>query len=256
MKKILWILLPFVAIMTTTDPSWAQKNASEWDFIYVREDIVKPSLTNEYEAALSDLKSLLTENKVSDFSYYAHLLDNFHFVHITPLKNLHDIEKGTMEFLAAKVKGKEFDLVWADLTATTAASRNYILRYRPELSYAPETIYWGKKTPYRRWNYLYFSPGFEKNIEKLLKAWKTLYEQKKVTSGFRIFSGFVGVERPLYIFTTWAEDPLDFQNNLAKVIEILGDDGAALWSETMTYVRVSETIEGWFLPQYSYVPEN
>lgn len=255
MRKIIFMLLVFLAFLPNATLLMAQSNASEWDYIYVREDIVKPSLTAAYEASLSDLKVVLTDGKVGDFSYYTHLQDNYHFVHITPLNSLKDIEKGMIKLLSGKVKMDEFNLVWADLTATLAASRNYVLQYHSELSYDPDNIYWGENTPYRRWNYLFLAPGFENNMEKLLKAWKTLYAQKKVTSGFRIFSGVVGVEHPLYIFTTWAEDPLDFQNDLAEATKLLGDEGAALWAETMTYVRDVETVEGWFLPQYSYIPK-
>ncbi len=255
MKIIKLMVQLFIVQMLVSSLAIGQSTASEWKYIFVREDVVKPSMTEDYEASLADLKLLLGEGKVKDFSYYTHLQDNYNFVHFTPLTDLKDIEKSMVEIVAGKVNMTEFNLIWPYLTSTIGASRNYLLRYRPELSYAPDNIYWGEKTPYRRWNYLYFSPGSEKNIEKVLKAWKTLYEKKKVSSGFRIFSGFIGVERPLYIFTTWAEDPLDFQNKLVDAIELLGDEGTALWAETMNYVREVETVEGWFLPQYSYVPE-
>ncbi|NOQ97138.1 MAG: hypothetical protein GQ561_03160 [Calditrichae bacterium] len=255
MIKIKLMLSLFITLMLNANYLMAQSNASEWDYVIVREDIVIPSLTKEYEAALADLKLLLAEGKVMDYSYNSHLLDNYHFVHMTPLKKLEDIEKGGIEYVADKVNKDEFDLIWSDLAATTKTSWNYLLRYRSELSYTPESIYWGEMTPYRRWNYFYFSPGTEKDVEKLIMAWKTLYEQKNVNYGFRVFSGFIGVERPLYIFTSWAESPLDYQNNLAGAIELLGDKGAALWAETMNHVSDVETVEGWFLPQYSYVPE-
>ena len=72
--------------------------------------------------------------------------------------------------------------------------------------------------------------------------------------GFRVFSGFLGVEQPLYILTTWAENPLDFQTNIQNTSSLLGEDGAELWQLLMGYVQQTKTIEGWFLPQYSFAP--
>jgi hypothetical protein len=97
-------------------------------------------------------------------------------------------------------------------------------------------------------------PGSEERVEELLKAWKNLYENKNAKSGFRIFTGFVGTERPLYLFTTWAANPYEYQNNLVEVIELLGEEGSVLWAETLNNIKDSDTIEGWFLPQYSYTP--
>jgi len=36
---------------------------------------------------------------------------------------------------------------------------------------------------------------------------------------------------------------------------MLGEDGPILWMAMMELVRKVETIEGWYLPQYSYMPE-
>jgi hypothetical protein len=243
------ILISSLSLLKVT----AQSGISEWNYIFVREDIVNPNKVSFYEASLSDLNTVLVESNVKNYNCYSHLLDNFHFVHIIPLDKLSDIEKGTVEFLKNQVDEKAFNLVWSDLSETITASTNYILKYRPELSYAPSDIYWGNDTPYRRWNYMYFIPGSEEEAEKLLQAWKKLYENKNVQMGFRVFSGFIGVEKPLYVFTMWATNPYEYQNNLMKAMEILGEEGTGLWRETMNNVRKINTIEGWFLPQYSFL---
>jgi hypothetical protein len=69
-----------------------------------------------------------------------------------------------------------------------------------------------------------------------------------------VFSGFLGVEQPMYLLTTWAENPLDYHENLQKTSGILGEEGAALWVALMEYAQEIKTIEGWLLPQYSFAP--
>jgi hypothetical protein len=88
----------------------------------------------------------------------------------------------------------------------------------------------------------------------ILAAWKQLYQKKKINKGFRVFSGFLGVDQPLYILTTWAKDPSDYHANLENISGMLGENGIALWNKMMQHVRATETVEGWFLPQYSYAP--
>ena len=39
-----------------------------------------------------------------------------------------------------------------------------------------------------------------------------------------------------------------------ELSNLLGDDGATLWLKMMDYVRETKTVEGWFLPQYSFAP--
>ncbi len=82
-----------------------------------------------------------------------------------------------------------------------------------------------------------------------------LYAQDKgIKSGFRVFSGFLGIEQPLYILTTWAEDPLDYHEKLQNTVGLLGEEGAVLWEKMLENVNGASAVEGWFLPQYSYAP--
>jgi hypothetical protein len=59
----------------------------------------------------------------------------------------------------------------------------------------------------------------------------------------------------MYILTTWAEDPLDYQNNLQAIMEKFNQEkagGLELWLKMMESAKEVETLEGWYLPQYSY----
>jgi hypothetical protein len=102
---------------------------------------------------------------------------------------------------------------------------------------------------------LHFEPGTEKEAEQILLAWKNLYKDKGVKSGFRVFKGVIGLDQPVYMFTTWSATPLDYQIELQESIELLDDDGTILWIAMMELVRKAETVEGWYLPQYSFTPE-
>ena len=90
---------------------------------------------------------------------------------------------------------------------------------------------------------------------RYLKAWKNLYKNKGVKNGFRVFSGVIGLEQPVIIITTWGKSPLEYQTNLQENIELLYNEGTFLWTGMMELVRKVETVEGWYLPQYSFTPD-
>jgi len=255
MKKIIAnsILISFTLIfMLNNTYVIAQSEAKNWDLMLVREDHVKPFQAATYEAALGDMKAFLEENKVSNYSYFTHLRDDYSFTHIIPIDNLGDLELGIFDYVQEKVDNPGFRLIWNEIYESINSYRYYLIKHNHKLSYIPKNDDWGNGSPYRKWSYYYFKPGTEKEVEKILASWKQLYIKHDIKNGYRVFSGSIGLQTSLYIFTTWAEGPEEFQNGLEENLKLLGEEGAALWQKTMENVQKVETIEGWYLPQYSY----
>jgi len=236
-------------------PGLAQTTDVDWDVLLIREDHVKPSLTMEYEASLMDLMDFFESRPESNLNYFIHLQDNYYFSHIIPLSSMDKIEEGMLETIVATSADKTLELIWEDLNSSIETSRYYTMKYRPEYSYLPEGDDWLHEVPYRRWNHYYFQPGTEKEVEELFEAWHYLYNDVGARSGYRIYKGLIGQEQPLYIFATWAADPGEYQDRLQENMELLGKDGVILWMKMMELVRKVETIEGWYLPQYSNYPD-
>ena len=187
-------------------------------------------------------------------NYMTQLQDNYRYSHVSVLKDMDDINGGLKAFIKGDEKSAEFDLIWCDLNQTIESYSYYVVKYEADLSYVPDGKVWLEDAPYRKWNYLYLEPGTEKDADDILLAWKNLYQNKGVENGFRVFKGVVGLEQPVLLLTTWAESPLDYQINLQENMELLDEDGAILWMAMMELVRKVETIEGWYLPQYSFIP--
>jgi hypothetical protein len=233
----------------------AQKIDDTMDLLLIREDKVSPSMSNDYELSLADLHNFLVDNKVIDFNYFTHIQDDYKFTHIVPIDNLDDLHSGTREALQKKINKPELEVIMNYFDLSVDSYLQYIVQYRPKLSYVLENDNWMENSSYRKWNYFYFYPGNETEVEELLAAYKYLYEQKSVEMGFRVFKGLIGTEKPLYILTTWGASPLDYHESLEKASKSLGDEGAVLWTNLMKLVRETKTSEGWYLPQYSYSPD-
>ena len=235
--------------------TFGQNMEENLNLLLIREDKVSPAMADEYEMSLADLKNYLVENQVQGFNYFTHIQDNFEFVHIVPLNNLDELSEGTREALIKKVNKPELSLILDYFDLSLDSYRHYVVQYKPELSYVPSSMQWDEGNTYRKWHYYHFYPGSEEEVEEILAAYKHLYKTKNVKMGFRVFAGQIGLERPAYILTTWAKSPLDYHENLEKVSEMLGDNGALLWTKLMELVKEAKITEGWYLPQYSYAPE-
>lgn len=250
--KISYSILVLFLLQSTM--AFSQLSDKNWDLMLVREDKVYPSRTDNYEMTLMDLKEFLSNKEVSSFNYFTHLQANYYYTHITPINKLSDLSKGIHSFMAEEVNDPQLDLIMDYLNDDIESYRYYILQYLPAFSYIPEGDDWGTGSPYRKWSYYYFQPGSEKEVEAVLSAWKQLYKGKGVKTGYRVFKGFIGIQQPSYILTTWAQDPLDYQENMMKTMALLGEDGLVLWSKMMEFVSEAESVEGWFLPSYSFAP--
>lgn len=251
MIKLNILTLLFVVGIQT---AFAQISDKNLDYLLIREDYVKPSKAVDYETSLVELAQFLTDNKVKHVNYMTHIQDDNIYSHVARLKNMKDINGGLKTFIRGEEKSAKFDLIWNDLNESIESFQYYVVKYEPELSYVPDGQIWLDEAPYRRWNYLHFEPGTEKVAEELLMAWKNLYKNKGVKSGFRVFKGVIGLDQPVILFTTWSKSPLDYQKELDDSIIALDDEGTVLWLAMMDLVRKTETVEGWYLPQYSFLP--
>jgi hypothetical protein len=223
--------------------------------LLIREDVVIPSKSSDYEISLLKLTSFLEGKNVNDVNYMTHVQDNYHYSHITVLRDLDEIQGGIPAYITGKNASDEFNLIWEELIESLESFRFYVVKYHPEFSHVTDGRVWLDEAPFRKWNYYHFTPGSEKQVDQLLAAWKNLYEQKGVDNGYRVFRGTIGIEQPLVIFTSWAKSPLEHQQNLDNNIELLGEEGSVLWISMLELARKVETVEGWYLPFYSYQPE-
>jgi hypothetical protein len=247
--KIIYIVIAILGF--NSNVVYSQEATDNINLLVIREDVVVPSLSHNYELFLADIKSYLEEKNVKNFKFATNLQDNYTFRYVTPIKSLNDIKDTDYISLSKKLQDPELDLMLQSMNESIVSYKQFIVKYKPELSYVPEGENWDAST-YRKWGYYYFYPGSEADVEKILASWKDLYQAKGAKMGFKVFTSFLGEEKPLYVFTTCGKNPLDYHNNLNELGNLLGEDGAMLWLKMMQYVRDTKTVEGWYLPQYSY----
>lgn len=253
MKKYAFTLLIFLIL--GLQPGFSQMAEKQGDLLLIREDKVMPSRAETYELALLDLTAFFEANNEKDINYLTHIQDNYHYWHISTIDQLNDYNTGIQEYISGEKNSDEFNLIWSVLTETVYSYKSFVVAYDEINSYVPDETDWLDGRPYRKWNFYYFNPGTSAEVEKILAAWKILYEEHDIQSGYRIYKGILGIDQPVVIFTTWAKNPGSHHKELNVNSQLLGEEGSALLLGMLELSSRVETVEGYYVPGFSYQGE-
>ena len=232
------------------------QEAAKKQLFVIHEDIVKPSKVAQYEKAAKKLVSKLNEFGISGVNYAAAATNDFHYLYVTPVENMAELDKNTFAELESKVGKEGMKEIWKGFDGCYDVHKNYMITLSHELSYNPENNQMtDEDQPYRRWQYFHIKPEKEEAAMEIAKKWKALYEKKNIQVGYRVYIGGLGAEMPLLGTVQWAKDAADFNAKNAEAIEILGEEGTQLWEKTLAITRKYETKEGKMRYDLAYTPK-
>ena len=253
MKKTLIFCLSMALFVTLLSLNlMAQEDDSKSQLYSIHEDFVKPSMVGEYENAIKEFKSKLAEHGV-DLTYMMMARDDFHYLHIKAIDNFAQLDENTLAGLEEKMGEEAMQAMWSNFDGCYDVHMNYLIRLSHDLSYN-DTGITAMETPYRQIEYYYVQPGKGQEARAIAKEWHDLYGSKEITSGYRVYTGAIGTEMPVYIIVQWAENPAELQAQVAKNEMMLGDDGKELQGRTLAITRKMESHSGWMRPDLSHIP--
>jgi len=137
---------------------------------------------------------------------------------------------------------------------TYTTHKNFMVTYRPDLSYIPENQDSMAEMNFRRWDVAHFNPSKVKEANAISKEWVDLYASKKIEMGFRTYTGGLGTDTPVTFWVSWGKSAADFYTGSEKVMKTLGDEGTDLWQRTLAIMDKYEQINGRLRPDLSYQP--
>lgn len=248
LMSILCCLLFFMCLT----PIQAQ-DADEGQKFIVHEDIVKPSMVAQYEAASKAFKEALDEHGSAEAKFLTVSLDDMRYLFISPIENMAALDNNPLFKALNEALGEEgVETLMSGFDGTYETHKNYVLNLSNELSYnsgeiVEEGVY------FRHFDYYFVNPDKEKEAKAISKEWKELYASKNISQGYRIYTGGLGTE-PLIMVVQWATSAEEFYAQQAKISEALGDV-KDLESRTMAITRKFESHDGQIRPDLSYMPE-
>ena len=251
-EKILIMVVVGLLVNLCALNVYAQEEESQSQLFRIHEDVVKPSMVGKYENAAKELKASLTTHGITSVSYLTANTDDFHFMYVTEIANMAALDQDPFSDLAKKMGEEAMQAMWANFADCYDSHKNFIASLQMDLSYDPGTS--EEDMNFRHWDWYYIYPDKGQEARAIAKEWHDLYTKNNIPTGYRIYTGGLGTEAPLYIVVQSAKNAADFESKNAKVNELLGEEAQELMQRTMAITRKFETKTGWMRPDLSYMP--
>jgi len=97
----------------------------------------------------------------------------------------------------------------------------------------------------------YFEVGKEAEAKALCMEWKNLYESKGIKHGYSTYSMLLG-DAPSYAFIEWGTDESSKAADHKAAMELLGEEGDALWQKTLAITKKYDVKRGNVMSDVSY----
>ena len=236
----------FLAVMLLLVP----KSIYAQQMFHVHEDVVKPSMTLEYEAVLKDVGELIKENPLQDVNMLVFQGNNNHYYFLSPISAMADLDKQSpVAQLAEKAGEEKVSQLFKRMDKCYDIEKDYVISLDSDLSYMPDGM---TQTPegenYREQYRIYFAPENRADVKEKMKAIKALYEGKNSKSHYRVYKSGFGADAEFYLVSISAKDKIHMAEK-SKANEILmGEDGQSNMRELFVNILKIEEIEGQMRP--------
>ncbi len=219
----------------------------------ITEVVVKPAMAAKFEAGIKK------ENELGyPFPSEAYSTDDFFYYFLTPIENYAGIDamnKAEGEW-AAKI-GQEYQAMMKSVEGTFDHYRSGVLRFLPELSYAPKKprLKPGEEG-FISWGFAYVEFGKEKEFADICKQFVEVSKSKDTSIGWNMFVVESGAELPFYFWAEGGKSAADYWAESDKVIKKMGEEKhAELWNKFLTTLRKYEAKTGRPRPDLSNMPK-
>ncbi len=216
---------------------------------WVHEDVVKPSMTTEYETVCKELTAALKQHSIPFENILAQTDDN-RYLWVGPIASMQDTQEfDTFEQLAAKMGEEEMGALFERMDKCYEIEHNYIIHLSSELSYMPEGM---TQTPegqnYRKFYYLHTQPGTGGAVAEQMKAIKAVFASKNSPVHYRVYRSGFGTRGEFFMVAVASASELDEATESAANRELLGEEGQQALGKLFGMLRAYEEYSGWMRP--------
>ena len=241
LKKIL--LLAILMVLAPATMNAQQK-------FQVHEDVVKPSMTAEYEAVLKEMGELIKEYPLEGVNMLVLRNNNNHYYYVSPISSMADLDKQTpIAQLYEKAGSEKVGKLLTRLDKCYDIEKDYIITLDADLSYMPNGL---TQTPagenYREHYKIYIAPENRDAVKEKMKAIKNLYVDKGSKLHYRVYKSGFGTESEYYMVSVAAKDEADMAAKATANDNLLGDERKKMMLELFENVLRIEELEGEIRP--------
>ncbi len=260
MKKLLqFSLAACVTAFGTTVFAGEEKEGPKPQMFVIYKDVVHPSKTMEYEAAIKHMIGEFTAYNIDSEKMGWRTVNGpeLGYTYVMPIENFAGIDRMHKDWEAAMdvIGAEKIEAMMTAVTETMDHVEVFHVQYRADLSYTPEeTTLKPEDMKYIQYGFYYVMPGKKKVMEEVAKQYAELYKANNVETGWRIYESVTGNDLPLFVVAHPARSQAEFYQQREALKAAFGEDSKKLGETVMQAVRRVELKDGWIRGDLSYPP--
>ncbi|WP_167618086.1 hypothetical protein [Maribellus sediminis] len=247
MKKL---YLGFIVILLFIAINSANAQENEKQLWYCWEEVVHPTLINEYWELSKELSELCKSEGYS-YAFYAWTSGNFKYQYWHPINSLSDIDKLEAEWDKIMAKfGAEKTEKWIK---TIKSTNSRTITEISDLSFYPANPrVVMDSVNYMEFQEFYIIPGKGKEFEKMMKKAVAHIKSEGHSDSWHVASGGLGYNGPVYIGWAFDKNKKEYIINDEIFSKKYGDFFKEFNKDFVKILRSVERKEAWFARDLSY----
>lgn len=250
LKTGVFILL--MAVFTTFSANTQENKAPTMYAIHT--DNVSFKMVPKYEKLSMEFKTLCEENSIKNMNWMAISVEDGRYVYVTPIENMAELDKQTMDDLEKKVGEEKLNKLFSDMDTCYDSHGDEIIYFLEDLSYAPKDYTTDGKNE-REYHFLYYPPKHYKAMYDAMKKVKNMFKDKGIKNGYEVFHSGFGSNESYFMVSIAGTSEMDFAKDGEENDKLLGDEKDAAFWEVIKLTSKYDQVEATIRPDLSYFPK-
>lgn len=232
----------------------AQEKPKDQLFL-VHEEAAKIDMISQYIKTSKEWAGMMHEGGLP-ISFYAYQRNDLHYYYVTPLADYAAIDSFAGKFQNAikKIGKDKFSKLMEKNNASIESSRDFTIRRSASLSYVPKTPRISlEKAGFVHWVFIHYKFDKRKEVMKVLKDWKAVYEKYNFPDAYTVFLTGMGLDNNEITIFDYAKNASDYYKNDADKSKEMKKEEGKLFSEISQYLINMEEYSGRPRPDLDYI---
>jgi hypothetical protein len=96
--------------------------------------------------------------------------------------------------------------------------------------------------------------GMMEEAREAMKGFVRVASEQGAKLGWNTYVGDLGVDAPMFFWSSSAKDPVEFYSLNSADFDIMGEEADELWNDLRNVMRKYEEKQGWYREDLSYDP--
>jgi hypothetical protein len=221
----------------------------------VHEETAKIDMISQYVKTSKDWSAMMHEGGLA-LTFYAFQRNDMHFYYVSPIADYAAIDSMPGEFQNAmkKINKDKFSTLMDENNASIESTKEFVIQRSTGLSYLPKTPRITlDKAGFVHWSFIHYKLEKRKEVMKILKEWKSVYEKNNFPDAYDIYLMGIGGDNNEIIVFDYAKNAVDYYKNDTEKSEEMKKEEGKLYKEISQYLISMKDYTGRPRPDLDYI---